>query len=93
LVGREEPDRVVRDGRLYSLQATHYFTQAWFVRGRADYESLPSNIRGQLLLGWSPRPGTAVYAGYTDDLTRNDGLQRNHRTVFVKVSYLVRRPL
>jgi Domain of unknown function (DUF5916) len=90
---RDDTGLVAFDESLYSLQATHYFTQAWFVRGRADYESLPSNVRGQFLLGWSPHPGTAVYAGYTDDLTRNDGLQRNHRTVFVKLSYLVKRSL
>ncbi|HEX6098804.1 MAG TPA: DUF5916 domain-containing protein [Thermoanaerobaculia bacterium] len=90
---RDDTGLVAFDESLYSLQATHFFTAAWFVRGRADYESLPSNVRAQLLLGWSPHPGTAVYAGYTDDLTRNDGLQRNHRTVFVKLSYLVKRSL
>jgi hypothetical protein len=60
-------------------------------------------VRGQFLLGWTPIPGTSLYAGYTDDLTRGDlysrhdpdggdgGLVRNGRTVFVKMSYLVRR--
>ncbi|HET8772586.1 MAG TPA: DUF5916 domain-containing protein [Thermoanaerobaculia bacterium] len=100
---RDDTGLLAFDESLYSVQATHYFTTAWFARGRADYESLRSNVRGQLLLGWSPHPGTAVYAGYTDDLTRNGyspftglrepGTHRNQRTVFVKLSYLVRRPL
>jgi len=44
--------------------------------------------RGALL------PGASLYAGYTDDLTRDliqdQGLIRNSRTVFLKTPYLVR---
>ena len=90
---RDDTGLVAFDESLYSLQATHYFTTALFARGRADYASLPSNVRGQFLLGWSPHPGTAIYAGYTDDLTRDGGWRRNQRSVFVKLSYLVKRSL
>ena len=88
---RTDTGRVAFDERLYSTQATYQFTNFVFARGRVDYASLHANVRGQLLLGWTPSPGTALYAGYTDDLTRDDGLLRNRRSVFVKASYLVRR--
>ena len=52
-----------------------------------------------LLLAWTPNPGTALYAGYNDDLIRDGkravtggvgpGPYRNSRTVFLKLSYLV----
>lgn len=100
---RDDTGLVAFDERLYSLQATHYFTASAFARGRVDYESLRANVRGQLLIGWSPGPGTALYAGYTDDLTHGGfspftglhepGTHRNRRTLFVKMSYLVRRAL
>lgn len=96
---RDDTGRVAFDEKLYSTQATYQFTAFIFARARADYDSLRSNVRGQLLLGWTPVPGTSLYAGYTDDLTRDrtgglvwDGrLERNSRTVFLKTSYLVRR--
>jgi hypothetical protein len=91
---RDDTGRVAFDEKLYSTQATYQFTSFIFARGRADYDSIRSNVRGQLLLGWTPSPGTSVYAGYTDDLsrdlTRNRDLVRNSRTVFLKTSYLVR---
>ena len=79
---RDDTGLVAFDERLYSTQATWQFTPFIFARARVDYESLRSHTRGQLLFGWTPSPGTAVYAGYTDDETK---------TVFVKASYLVRR--
>lgn len=95
---RDDTGRVAFDEKLYSTQATYQFTAFIFARARADYESLRSNLRGQLLLGWTPIPGTSLYAGYTDDLTRDltrdsfldGGLLRNSRSVFLKMSYLVR---
>jgi hypothetical protein len=46
-------------------------------------------MRGQYLFGWTPNPGTAIYAGYNDAATI-PGYNRTGRTVFVKVSYLLR---
>jgi hypothetical protein len=53
------------------------------------------------LLGWTPSPGTAFYAGYNDDLNYDSrhpfrpvvvpGFRRNSRTLFIKMSYLIRR--
>ena len=77
------------------------FTRFLFARGRVDYDSLASNVKGQFLLGWTPNPGTAFYVGYNDDLNRNGfspftgrlepGFRRNGRTFFIKMSYLIRR--
>ena len=60
-------------------------------------------MRGQFLIGWTPNPGTAFYAGYNNDLNRNGfnpftqqfepGLTRNGQTFFLKMSYLFRRGL
>jgi hypothetical protein len=91
---RDDTGRVAFDEKLYSTQATYHLTEFIFTRARADYDALRSNVRGQLLLGWTPVPGTSIYAGYTDDLdrdlTRGWDLVRNSRTVFLKTSYLVR---
>jgi hypothetical protein len=89
------------DENIYTARATYQFTRFLFARGRVDYDTLAANVRGQFLLGWTPNPGTAFYAGYNDDLNRNGfnpfagnlepGFRRNGRTFFVKMSYLFRR--
>jgi hypothetical protein len=58
-------------------------------------------LRAQGLVGWTPSPGTAFYAGYNDDLNYDSlhpfnrqlvpGFRRNSRTLFIKMSYLIRR--
>jgi hypothetical protein len=89
------------DENIFSWRATYQFTRFVFIRARADYATLSSQLRGQFLFGWTPSPGTAFYAGYNDDLTRNGhspftgqlepGFRRNGRTFFIKMSYLIRR--
>jgi hypothetical protein len=89
------------DDNIVSLRATYQFTRFVFARGRLDYDSIASNVRGQFLFGWTPNPGTAFYVGYNDDINRNGfnpftgqvepGLRRNGRTFFIKMSYLFRR--
>ncbi len=76
---RDDTGRVAFDELLYSTQATYQFTSFIFARARVDYGQ---HTRGQVVVGWTPSPGTALYAGYTKD---------GERTVFVKASYLVRR--
>lgn len=98
---RNDTRRVAFDDKIFALRATYQFTRFTFSRVRIDYDSLTSNVRGQLLFGWTPRPGTSVYVGYDDDLNvsgfnpftglREPGLQRNARRFFLKVSYLIRR--
>ncbi len=79
---RDDTGRVAFDELLYSTQATYQFTSFIFARARVDYTTLGQHTRGQVVLGWTPSPGTSLYAGYTEDV---------ERTIFVKASYLVRR--
>jgi hypothetical protein len=89
------------DENIVSMRATYQFTRFIFARGRIDFDSLASNVKGQFLFGWTPNPGTALYIGYNDDLNRNGfnpfsgqlepGFRRNGRTFFVKMSYLFRK--
>ncbi|MDQ3585111.1 MAG: DUF5916 domain-containing protein [Acidobacteriota bacterium] len=98
---RRDTGLVAFDDNIYRLRATYQFTRFTFARARVDYDSLATNVRGQFLLGWTPNPGTAFFAGYNDDLNRNGfnpfssqlepGFRRNGRTFFIKASYLFRR--
>jgi hypothetical protein len=98
---RNDTGRVAFDSNIVSLRTTYQFTRFTFARARIDYDSLFSNVRGQFLLGWTPNPGTAFYAGYNDDLNRSffnpftgnlePGFRRNGRTFFIKMSYLIRK--
>ena len=98
---RQDTGLVAFDSNIYSLRTTYQFTRFAFLRGRLDYDTLGSRVRGQFLFGWTPNPGTAFYAGYNDDLNRNGfnqftgqlepGFRRNGRTLFIKMSYLFRK--
>ena len=89
------------DENIISLRSTYQFTRFIFARGRVDFDSIASNVKGQFLFGWTPNPGTALYIGYNDDLNRRGfspftqqlepGLRRNGRTFFIKMSYLFRK--
>ena len=58
-------------------------------------------VRPQPVVGWTPSLGTALYAGYNDDLNYNGynpytglnepGFRGNGRTFFIKASYLFRK--
>ncbi|HEV2881124.1 MAG TPA: DUF5916 domain-containing protein [Pyrinomonadaceae bacterium] len=98
---RRDTGLVAFDTNIVTLRTTYQFTRFTALRARIDYDTLASNARGQFLLGWTPNPGTAFYAGYNDDLNRDGfnrftgqlepGFRRNGRTFFVKMSYLFRR--
>jgi hypothetical protein len=98
---RYDTGRVAFDENIYSLRTTYQFTRFIFARGRVDYDTLGTAVKGQFLFGWTPNPGTAFYVGYNDDLNRNGfnpftrqlepGFRRNGRTFFIKMSYLFRR--
>lgn len=98
---RNDTGLLAFDENLLTFKTTYQFTRFVFVRGRIDFDSLKSNAKGQFLFGWTPNPGTAVYVGYNDDVNRRGfnpfsgqlepGLQRNDRTFFIKLSYLIRR--
>jgi len=101
---RNDTGRLAYDDNIYSLKATYQFTRFIFARARADYSTLSANVRGQLLFGWTPSPGTSLYVGYNDDLNYNGysplnnnphepSFHRNGRTFFIKMSYLIRRSI
>lgn len=89
------------DSDIVSVRSTYYFTRFLFTRFRLDYDGTEKNFAGQALFGWTPSPGTALYAGYNDNLNRNSfnpftgqyepGFQRNSRTFFIRMSYLFRK--
>jgi hypothetical protein len=98
---RYDTGLVAFDENIVSLRTTYQFSRFLFARGRVDFDSIASNVKGQFLLGYTPNPGTALYVGYNDDLNRRGfnpfsgalepGFRRNGRTFFIKMSYLFRR--
>lgn len=98
---RDDTGLIAYDTNIFSLRSTYSFTRFTYIRARWDYDTLSSNVTGQLLLGWNPNPGTAFYAGYNDDLNYNGfnpftnqgepGFARNGRTFFIRASYLFRK--
>jgi hypothetical protein len=98
---RNDTHLLAFDENLISMRGTYQFTRFIFARGRIDFDSIASNIKGQFLFGWTPNPGTALYIGYNDDVSRNGfspftnqlepGFRRNGRTFFIKMSYLFRK--
>lgn len=100
---RYDTGRVAFDENIVSLRSTYQFSRFLFARGRIDFDSIASNVKGQFLLGYTPNPGTALYVGYNDDLNRRGfnpfsgqlepGFRRNGRTFFIKMSYLFRKSI
>jgi hypothetical protein len=98
---RYDNQRVAFNENLISLRTTYQFSRFVFARGRIDFDSIASNVKGQFLFGWTPNPGTAFYLGYNDDMNRHGfnpfsgqiepGFRRNGRTFFIKMSYLFRK--
>jgi hypothetical protein len=98
---RNDTDRVAFDDNLFSWRSTYQFTRNTFARLRLDYSSLNRHVRPQLVVGWTPSPGTAIYLGYNDDVSYNGynpytgrfepGLRGNGRSFFIKASYLFKR--
>ena len=98
---RNDTHPLAFDENIVSMRGTYQFTRFIFARGRIDFDSIASSVKGQFLFGWTPNPGTALYIGYNDDLNRNGfspftnqlepGFRRNGRTFFIKMSYLFRK--
>jgi hypothetical protein len=68
---RHDTGRVAFDDNVVSLRSVYQFTRNTFARVRLDYSNISSRFRPQLILGWTPSPGTALYAGYNDDMNYN----------------------
>ncbi len=98
---RKDTGKTTFDSNIVTLRSTYQFTRFAFVRSRIDYDSISSNVRGQLLFGLNPSPGTAFYAGYNDNFNYNGfnpfsgnlepRFERNSRTFFIRASYLFRK--
>lgn len=91
------------DSNIYSLRSTYQFTRFIFTRIRLDYETVDATINSQLLLGWSPNPGTAFYVGYNDNSNYrafnefrdrfDEGFRRDGHRFFIRMAYLFRKSL
>ncbi len=98
---RNDNGRVAFDENLFSSRSIYQFNRNTFARLRIDYSALNRRIRPQFVLGWTPSPGTALYAGYNDDInyrgynpftgTLESGFRGNGRSFFIKASYLFRK--
>ena len=98
---RYDTGRLAFNVNILTFRGTYQFTKATFTRLILDYNTLNSRLRSQALLGWTPSPGTAFYAGYNDDFNYASphpfteqivpGFRRNARTFFIKASYLIRK--
>lgn len=98
---RHDTEKVAFDDNVFSLRSTYQFTRNTFARMRLDYSNISTRFRPQLIFGWTPNPGTALYAGYNDDLNyhgynpytgqHEPGFRGNGRSFFIKASYLFRK--
>lgn len=98
---RNDTNLIAFDDNVVSLRSTYQFTRNVFARMRLDYSNISARVRPQFVMGWTPSPGTALYAGYNDDFnyngfnpftrTREPGLVGNSRSFFIKASYLFRK--
>lgn len=98
---RNDTGLIAFDDNIYSSRTTYQFTRNIWARARLDYSTLSKRFRPQIVLGWTPKPGTALYVGYSDDLSYNarnpytgqfePGFQGNGRTFFIKASYLFKK--
>ncbi len=98
---RRDTDLLAYDTNIYSGLATYRFSRFLSARARTDYETLSGGLGGQYLFAWEPKPGTALFIGYNNSLVyrglnpftfnRENGLNRDGQTFFIKFSYLFRK--
>ena len=98
---RHDTGLLAFDDNLFSSRSVYQFTRDIFARLRVDYSTLNRRVRPQFVVGWTPSPGTALYAGYNDDINyngynpytglREPGFRGNGRTFFIKASYLFKK--
>lgn len=98
---RNDTGLIAFDDNIISSRTTYQFSRFTFVRVRLDYSTLSKHFRPQIVGGWTPSPGTALYLGYSDDMSYNGynpytgqhepGIHGNGRTFFIKASYLFKK--
>ena len=91
---RQDTHLDVFDQHLTSLGTQYAFSRALWVRGRLDYDTLDGRLFRQVVFGWTPRPGTALYLGYDETGERAEGRRpsylRRDRALFAKLSWAYR---
>jgi hypothetical protein len=103
---RHDTGLVAFDDNIFSSRSTYQFTRNTFARIRVDYSTLNKSVRPQVVLGWTPNPGTALYLGYSADMSYKGynpyldptqagfyepGFRGNGHTLFIKASYLFKK--
>ncbi|MEW6736832.1 MAG: DUF5916 domain-containing protein [Acidobacteriota bacterium] len=88
------------DVTIYRTKINQQFTRNTSMRFIMEYNTFRRRANGSLLFGYTPNPGTAIYLGYNDLLEVGDnrstieremGFRRQQRSLFLKLSYLIRR--
>lgn len=101
MLTRNDTGLTAFDDHIFSSRSTYQFSRDIFTRLRVDYSTMSKRLRPQLVFGWTPSPGKALYVGYTDDFNANGynpynnlrepGMHSNGRTFFIKMSYLFKK--
>jgi len=65
---RKDTKKLAYDQNIFRFGAEYNLTRFTFLRTRVELESLESNIRFQLMFGWTPTPGTVLYIGYNSSM-------------------------
>lgn len=68
---RQDTGRTAYAATLATLRVEHHLTRSLFVRLRADFDSIASQVTARGVVGYQPFAGTAVFLGY-DDLRQVD---------------------
>ena len=100
---RNDTNLTAFDSNIYSFSSTYKFTPFVFLRTRMDYETVDGTINSQILFGWNPSPGKALYLGYNDNSSYrgfnefqnrfDEAFRRDGRRFFIRLSYLFRKSL
>jgi hypothetical protein len=84
---------------IYRANINQQFTRNTSLRAIIDYNTFSRQATANILMVYSPNPGTSFFAGYNDLLTfgdnratpqRETGAIRQQRAFFIKLSYLLR---
>ena len=96
---RRDTRRIAFNDNIVSLNPIFQLGNSWSIRTRTDVQTINSSILGQYLLAWEPKPNTAIFVGYNNDIrfnnldlsnsTNRSRFALDNQTFFFKVSYLV----
>src|SRR4029079_9210530 len=101
LLNRDAPGGVFYRIHILTTKTAYQFTNHFFLRAIAQFDSSRSQVLTDFLSSYELRPGTVFYAGYVSLIEqrdfRNDAwitgagrYQTSRRGLFLKASYLYR---